>query len=164
VAALAENGDAQRIGVRRITAFDDADLPGGKVVHDVQRQQHIRLREAREQSVLNHLFGPADRLFGGLPDENQRSMPRIPPLRHDGGRRDERAHVQVVPAHMPDRDVATCRILSVYLARERQSGRLFDGQRVELRPQQHRLAGTVAKHGDDPSPADVLGYRVAEGA
>ena len=89
-------------------------------------------------------------------------LPTVLAVRHDAGGRDQRAHVQVVPAHVADRDVVSGGILGVHLARVRQAGLLLHRQRIELGAQQHGVAGAVLQHRHQSRTAHVLGDLVAE--
>jgi hypothetical protein len=71
----------------------------------VDCDQEVRLREPREQAILDHCLGAGTCLLGGLANEYQRSAP--PFLGPCQQRRcaDPRRHVNIVPAsmHHPDR-------------------------------------------------------------
>ena len=118
VASFAVDRDAQRIGVGIVYSGCHADLPGGQFIPDMQGEHLVRSREAREYPVADHRLRAADGFLGRLSDQHQCALPGRAASYHDARRGNERTHVQIVPAHVPDRDVPSGRVLGVYLARE----------------------------------------------
>ena len=123
----------------------------------MQGQAEIRAREALEQPVLQHAERAADRLLGGLADEDHRAMPLVFDLPQHARRAHQPGHVDVVAAGVHHRHVLALRVFGGHRAGVRQTRLLFDGQRVHVRAEQDSGAGAVAQHPHDPELADAGG-------
>jgi hypothetical protein len=66
--------DAQRIGGREGRAGPEPEQPGGEQCH-VLAEHHLRAAESVEQPVVDHGLGALTGFFGGLEDQEQRSLP-----------------------------------------------------------------------------------------
>ena len=66
----------------------------------MQREGEVGLGEAREQAVVEHRLGAAERFFGRLGDEHQRALPLVLEVDQRLGGADPGGHVHVVAAGM----------------------------------------------------------------
>ena len=57
MSALSVNRDAQGVGTRLSIPVGDPDLPSGKLVADVKGDADVRLAEALQESLFDHLLG-----------------------------------------------------------------------------------------------------------
>ncbi len=159
--ALAVNRNANRIRIRVVDARGDCDHPRGEFVADVQGYSHVRLGKAREQAVVDHAFGPADGLFGGLANQHQGSVPGILAVRHDFGRAHERGHVQIVPAGVHHGDVAPGFVFCMHFAGVGESGFFFHGQSVQFGAQHDGRSSPILEDGDYSGAANMFSHIVA---
>jgi hypothetical protein len=74
----------------------------GRPDHDVLPQDHVRLGNTIEQSVINHCARSFPGFFCGLKERNQRASPRVSMLREQSGGSDQPRNVHVMAAGMHD--------------------------------------------------------------
>ena len=121
----------------------------------MQRQGEVGLGKAGVETVLEHVAGAVDGLFGGLADQHDRARPAVAMVGQPSGRADEAGHVDVVAAGVHHADVAPGLVAGLDLARIRQTRFLDDRQRVHVGADQHHRAVAVLEDADDPELADV---------
>ncbi len=160
--AFAINRNPQRIRVRIENSRSNAHHPRRKRVADMQRHGHVRPGKARQQAVVDHALGAANRFLRRLADQHQRPVPGVFAVRHDRGRADDRCHVQVVSAGVHHRNIVSGVIFGVNLTRVRKPGLLFHRQRVQFRSKHHRRARAVLQDGHNPRASDVFRHLIAE--
>ena len=149
VPAPAVDRDGDPVGVGEREARRDADLAGRQPGAVVESDGEVGLRNALEEAIADHRQGPAAALLRGLPDEDERSAPAGLGPREQGGRADERGHVDVVPAGMHDRNGLAGLGLRRRGARVGKARFLGHGQGVHVGPEKQSRALAVAHHGDD---------------
>jgi hypothetical protein len=131
-----------------------ATVPEG-AHHDVLAENHIRLREALEQPVVDHGLRSLRRLLAGLKDCHYGPAPRRFGLGEQFGGADEPGYVHVVAAHMTDGDRHSVLILGGDLAGIGKSGRFLDGQRVHVGAQHDGRPLAVPEQADHAGLSDT---------
>ena len=130
-------------------------MPIGSSGRQCKRQREVGLGKARVKTVLEHVPGAVDGLFGGLADQHDGARPAVAVLGQPSGRADEARHVDVVAAGVHHADVAPGLVASLDLARVGKTGLLDDRQRVHVGANQHHRALAVLEDADDAELADV---------
>ncbi len=112
-------------------------------------EHHVGTRHAREEVIVDHGPCAADRLLGGLDEEDEGPGPAAACGREAVCGTQQAGGVHVVPAGVHH---------TVGGAGVRQAGRLGDRQGVHVSAQQHARPVTVAQDADDAGAADALDH------
>ena len=94
---------------------------------------------------------------GGLANQDERSPPCILAVRHDLGRPQNCRHVQIVPAGVHDRNVASGIVFGAHFAGVGEAGFFFHRKRIQFRAQHDRGARSVLEDRYNPGPAYMFG-------
>jgi hypothetical protein len=121
----------------------------------VLAENHIRAGNKVEEAGVDHSLGPAARLFRGLENRDDRSLPVCALVHEPLQGPEEAGDVDVVAAGMHDRYVLAVLINTAGSAGVVQSCRLFYGQAVHVRPQQDCPARPVREDADNTGDADA---------
>src|SRR5690242_11617145 len=98
MSAFAVNRDAYRVRIRVVYARSNPDDPSRENIADVQSDDGIGPGKARKQAVGDHGLGPANGLFGGLANQDKRSVPSTLAVRQNLRSAEQGGHVHIVPA------------------------------------------------------------------
>ena len=132
VAVAAEDFDFKMVAGGKGRAVADADMAGIDVPPDMHAEGGIN---AIQSAVGDHVVGTRAELFSRLEAENDAALELVlDVVEHVGGRQQHR-NMAVMTAGMHEARRARC-VLG--------TGRFIDGQRVNVRAQQNRLARRLA--------------------
>ena len=162
--AFAVNRDAHGIRIGVVDAGSDRGHSRRQFVAHVQSHRHIRLGESGEQSVAYHALRAADGFLSGLANQEQRSVPCILAVRHDLGCTQNCRHVQIVPAGVHHRNVATGVVCGAHFAGVGKAGFFFDGERIQFGAQHDGRARSVLEYGHYSGAAHPLGDLISGAA
>ena len=157
VAAFAVDGDLQRVGVGGTRPRADGDFSRSLGITHVESDSRIGFGKAGEKSVFDHGGSAADGFFGGLADEDQRAVPSVLGMSHDGGSAIPGGHVEIVSARVHDEDFVAFGVFCLDFAGVGQAGFFFDGKGIEFGAEHDDGARAVLEDGDDTGAADVFG-------